>query len=147
MSISPLHPVHWLAIFGIVVSLVLIMAAFRCRGWRLKGWLFALALAALAPAALVVVASYPQWADPRIHAYKAFFEDIRPGMTREEVLELRAKHYPEGGPRQLPRIMIDEPDSLTFFMHAEVPLSPVDCEAILLTLLEGRVVSKEYSPD
>ena len=147
MSISSLHPVHWLAIFGIVISMVLVVAAFRCRGWQLKGWLFALALAALVPAALVVKASYPEWSDPRIQAYQAFFDDIPLDTTRAEVLDLLAKHYPESDPRQRPRIMIDEADSLTFFMHPEDPLSPVDCEAILLTLREGRVVAKEYSPD
>ena len=147
MNISSLHPVHWLAIFGIVISIILVVAAFRCRGWQLKGWLFALSLAALAPAALVLAASYPDWADPRFSAYRTFFDDIQPGMTRADVLAIRAKHYPEGGPRQLPRIMIDEADSLTFFMHPEDPLSPIDCEAILLTLVDGRVVAKEYSPD
>jgi hypothetical protein len=42
---------------------------------------------------------------------------------------------------------MEEADALTFFMDPEDPKSSLDCEAILLTLKEGKVVAKTYSPD
>lgn len=141
------HPLHGLAIFGVIVAIVLGMAVFRCRGAQMKILLLLLAGAALVPATLVVVASYFDWVDPRFQVYQSFFEDIQPGMTRAEVMALCARHYPDGGPRQPPRIMVDDGDNLTFFMHPEEPDSSVDCEGILLTLQDGRVLNKTYSPD
>lgn len=141
------HPLHWLAVFGVLAAVLLLMAVFRCRGGQVKVLLVVLALAALAPAALVVLVSYPDWVDPRFTAYRAFYEAIQPGMTRMEVLALRDRHYPPGGLRQAPRVIVDEGGALTFFMHPEDPESSVDCEGILLSLENDRVVKKTYSPD
>jgi hypothetical protein len=67
-------------------------------------------------------------------------------MTREEVMALQARVYPEGGPRQKPRIAIEDDTSLTFFMHPEDSTEP-NCEGIFLAFKDGKVTSKTYSPD
>lgn len=141
------HPFHWLALLGVVGAVVLLVAVIRCRGAALRVVLLLLALVSLSPAALIVLATYFDRSDVRIEAYQAFYAAIQPGMTKEEVLALRDRHYPAGGPRQPPRLMIDEADSLSFFMHPEDPESTVDCEAILLSLANGRVTQKTYTPD
>jgi|GEM_PF-558834 hypothetical protein len=142
-----IHPIVVLAILGVVASLILLFTVFRVRRAGLKVLLVLLAIVTLAPAGLVVLTMYPELLDARFRSYKAFYEDIHLGMTREEVMAVQAKHYPEGGPRQKPRIMIDEAESLTFFMNAEVPDSWINCEGIFLGFKDGRVVSKTYSPD
>jgi hypothetical protein len=144
---SPIHPIVVLAVLGIVASLILMVTVFRVRRIGLKVLLVIIAIMTLAPAGLVVVTMYPEWVDARFRCYKAFYEEIQLGMTRDEVMAVRAKVYPEGGPRQKPRIIVDEAESLTFFMHPEAPDSSVDCEGILLELKDGKVVSKRYSPD
>lgn len=146
MTQSP-HPIVVLAILGVAASLILLVTVFRVRRAGLKVLLVLLAIVTLAPGALVMVTMYPEWLDARFRSYKAFYEDIRLGMTREEVMAVQAKHYPEGGPRQKPRIMIDEDESLTFFMNAEVPDSWINCEGIFLGFKDGKVSAKTYSPD
>jgi hypothetical protein len=93
MSVQ-LHPIHWLALFGLVITLVLLVGAFRCRGKALKALLVMLGIASAAPAALVVMVSYPEWIDPRFRVYKDFYTAIEPGMSRSDVKALLEKHYP-----------------------------------------------------
>jgi hypothetical protein len=141
------HPIVVLAVLGIVGSLILLATVFRVRRVGLKVLLVLIAIVTLTPAGLVVLTMYPEWVDARFRSYKAFYESIQLGMTREEVMAVQSRHYPEGGPRQKPRIIVDEVESLTFFMNAEVPDSSINCEGILLGFKDGRVVSKTYSPD
>ncbi|MFN0077622.1 MAG: hypothetical protein ACKVY0_14220 [Prosthecobacter sp.] len=142
-----IHPIVVLSILGIVASLILLVTVFRVRRVGLKVLLVLIAVVTLAPAALVVLTMYPEWVDARFRSYKAFYAGIQLGMTREDVMAVQAQHYPEGGPRQRPLIMVDEAESLTFFMHAEVPDSWINCEGILLGFKDGKVASKTYSPD
>lgn len=142
-----MHPIHWLALFGLVITLVLLVGAFRCRGAVLKILLVMLGIASAAPAGLVVMVSYPEWVDPRFRVYKDFFAAIQPGMSREEVKALLSKRYPEGGAREKPILYLEDEDSLNYFMHPEAGHTEPNCEAILVKLEKDRVTKKIYSPD
>jgi hypothetical protein len=142
-----LHPIHWLALFGLVIAVVLLIGFFRCRGRVLKALLVLLSLALSAPAGLILVASRPEWIDPRFRAYKDFFAAIEPGMSRAEVKALWERLYPEGGARSRPILFLENDDSLNFFMHPEPGHAGPDCEAILLKIENDRVAEKTYSPD
>lgn len=144
---SPIHPIFVLAVLGVVATLILLVTAFRVRSTGLKVLLVLIAIVTLAPAGLVVTAVFPEWVDARFHSYKSFYAEIQPGMTRDEVMAARARIYPEGGPRQKPRIIVDEAESLTFFMDPENPGDAVDCEGIIIFFKDGKVISKTYSPD
>jgi hypothetical protein len=146
MSIH-LHPIHWLALFGLVVAVVLLVGAFRCRGSVFKVLLVMLACVSAMPAGLVVLVSYPEWVDPRFRVYKDFFAAIQPGMSRIEVKVLLEKHYPEGGARSRPIVFLEDEDSLNFFMHPETGRTEPNCEGILLKLDNDLVAAKTYSPD
>jgi hypothetical protein len=146
MSSSP-HPIFVLAVLGLVATGIMLITVFRVRRAGLKVLLVLIAIVTLAPAGLVLVSMHPEWVDARIRSYKAFYEGIRPGMTRDEVMTLQTQLYPADGPRRPPRIFLEEAENLTFFMDPEDPASSVDCEAILLDLKEGKVVAKTYSPD
>lgn len=141
------HPLYIMAALGSVASVIMLGTVFQVRSKGLKALLLLIAVLTLAPLGLVVVAMYPEWLDARIRSYKGFYDGIQLGMTRDEVMAVQAQLYPAGGPRRKPRIIMDEPDSLTFFMDPEDPSSAVDCEAILLDLKAGKVVTKKYSPD
>lgn len=146
MSIQ-LHPLHWLALFGLVITLVLMVGAVRCRGATVKILLVMLGIASATPAVLVVLVSYPSWIDPRFRVYRDFYEAISPGMSRDEVKDLLAKQYPEGGARSRPIIFLEDESSLNFFMHPEAGHTEPNCEAILLKLDNDHVAKKTYSPD
>ena len=146
MSIH-LHPIHWLALFGLVVAVVLLVGAFRCRGRVFKVLLVMLACVSAMPAGLVVLVSYPEWVDPRFRVYKDFFAAIQPGMSRSDVKVLLEKHYPEGGTRSRPIVFLEDEDSLNFFMHPEAGRTEPNCEGILLKLENDLVTAKTYSPD
>ncbi len=142
-----LHPIHWLALFGLVVAVVLLVGAFRCRGRTFKVLLVMLACISAMPAGLVVLVSYPEWVDPRFRVYKDFFAAIQPGMSRSEVKVLLEKHYPEGGARSRPIVFLEDEDSLNLFMHPEAGRMEPNCEGILLKLENDLVTAKTYSPD
>jgi hypothetical protein len=146
MSVT-LHPIHWLALFGLVIALVLLVGAFRCRGVAMKILLVMLGIASAAPAGLVVMVSYPEWVDPRFRVYKDFFAAIEPGMSRAEVKALMEKHYPKGGARERPVLFHEDEGHLDFFMHPEAGRTEPNCEGIFLQLENDRVTRKSYSPD
>lgn len=141
------HPIFVLAVFGIVVSVIMLVTVFRVRRVGLKVLLVLLAVLALTPTWMVLVMMHPEWMDARIRSYKTFYEGIQPGMTRDEVMALQAQLYPASGPRRPPRIFLEEAENLTFFMDPEDPASSLNCEAILLDLKEGKVAAKTYSPN
>ena len=105
-----------------------------------------LALVLIAPAGYVFFAFHPEFVDGRFRTYKAFYRDIQIGMTREQVLEALERRYPPDGQRKRPKIMDDTPERLGFFMNPETSREP-NCEGIFLTLEQGRVTKKDYSPD
>lgn len=126
--------------------MVALAAALRVVRFWVKALLGLLALVILLPSAGLVVALHPEWIDGRFRTYRAFYEDIRVGMDRAEVMRLLERHYPAAGPRQRPKIVTDEPGRLDFFMNPERLPEP-NCEGIFLKLNRGRVVGKEYSRD
>ncbi len=146
MSSSP-HPIFVLAVLGVVATVIMLITVFRVRRWGLKVLLVLIAILTLAPTGFVLVMVNPEWVDARLRSYKDFYEGIQMGMTRAEVMALQTQLYPADGPRRPPRIIVDETESLSFFMDPEDPASSLNCEAILLALKEGKVVTKTYSPD
>jgi hypothetical protein len=143
---SSSHPIVILAVLGAVATVIMLITTFRVRSWGLKVLLVLIALVTLAPAGLVLYAMHPEWLDARYRSYKAFYEGIRLGMTREEIMALQTQLYPEGGPRHKPQIIIEDEKGLTFFMHPEHSTEP-NCEGILLGFENGKLKSKTYSPD
>jgi hypothetical protein len=144
---SSTHSIIVLAALGIAASIILLITAFfKVRSIGLKVLLALIAVMTLMPAGLVVLVVHPEWVDARYRSYKNFYTEIQPGMTREEVMALQARMYPEGGARQKPRIAMEDDTSLTFFMHPEVSTEP-NCEGIFLVFKDGKVTSKTYSPD
>jgi hypothetical protein len=145
VSSSP-HPIFVLAVLGLVASVIMLITVTRVRSMGLKVVLVLISFVTLAPAALVLVSMYPEWVDARYRSYKGFYEGLQLGMTHAEVMDLQAKLYPEGGPRQKPQIIMEDEKNLTFFMHPEHSTEP-NCEGIFLVFENGRLKSKTYSPD
>jgi len=142
-----IHPLVLVAVScAMLLGLVLFVFGIRARRWiaRVLCILFGLVLSL--PAASLFVALYPELIDPRFRAYNAFYGDIQEGMTREEVFALVDRRYPAAGPRQRPKNYVDSAEQLGFFMNAETTFEP-NCEAISLTMRDGRVLSKQYVPD
>lgn len=140
------HPIILIAAVGAVAALVAVVIACKVRSGLVAATMVMLALVFIAPAAYVSLAFCPELLDRRFRTYKAFYGDIQIGMRREEVFVALERRYPEGGPRQRPKVMSDEPGRLGFFMSPESSREP-NCEGIFLKLEAGRVVSKVYSPD
>jgi hypothetical protein len=105
-----------------------------------------LALVFLMPAAFVVVALNPWLVDSRFRTYRAFYKDIRVGMTRDQVLSIMEHRYPTNGSRGCPKVLHDWPGGLGFFMNPEKSKEP-NCEGIFLEFEQGRVTKKVYSAD
>ncbi len=143
---SSIHPIFVLAALGLAASVILLITVFWVRHWGLKMLLGLIAVVTLSPTGMVLMALHPEWVDARFRSYKDFYARIEVGMTRAEIIALQDRLYPEGGPRQKPRIIIEDDRSLTFFMHPEDSTEP-NCEGILLAFAEGKLKSKTYSPD
>lgn len=145
MSTSP-HPIFVLALCGAGISAVMLVAVFKVRRVGLKLLLALIALLALTPCWLVLLAMHPEWTDERYRSYKSFYEGLRLGMTRAEVMDWEQRVYPAQGLRLRPKIMIEDDINLTFFMDPENSAEP-NCEGIILAFKEGKLKSKTYSPD
>ena len=133
-----------IAAVGALGALALIVIACRVKSGGVM--LVVLALLFLTPAGYVLIALNPQLVDGRFGTYKRFYRDIRIGMTRDQVLALMERRYSADGPRMRPKIIDDSPEGLGFFMNPETSREP-NCEGIFLTLEQGRVTKKAYSPD
>lgn len=83
---------------------------------------------------------------PRNSSIQPLARDIQVGMTRDEVFAAIDRRYPKSGARQRPGLLGETADGLSFFMNPETSREP-NCEGIFLKLENGRVKSKEYSPD
>ena len=81
------------------------------------------------------------WRDPRFAAFHRLYSRIHPGMTRKELQQTIERVYPADSPRKRPNFHVDEPTQVILFMENG------GCEGIMLTMANGRVVSKHYSPD
>ena len=144
---SSTDPIFVLAALGVVATVIMLITVFKVRSMGLKVLLLGIAVITLTPAGFVLVAMHPEWADDRFRSYKAFYDGIHLGMTRDEVMALQSQLYPIDGPRRRPLVIMDEAQNLTFFMDPEDSASSVNCEAIILDIREGKVTAKTYSPD
>ena len=140
------NPIILIPAVCVVAGLVLVVLAFHASRWISRVLLASFGAILCLPAVYVFLGFHPELVDARYRTYKAFYSDIRQGMTREEVLSLVDRLYPSTGPRQRPKIMEDTPERLGFFMSAETSIEP-NCEGIFLTLQGGRVSRKEYVRD
>jgi hypothetical protein len=140
------HPVILIAAIGVLLALTAFVIGFMVRSGGVRVLLVVLALVFLLPAGYVFLAFHPELVDKRFATYKAFYGDIQIGMTRDEVFSVLDRRYPQGGARKRPKVMDDTPFSLGFFMNPETSREP-NCEGIFLKLENGRVKSKDYSPD
>jgi hypothetical protein len=86
------------------------------------------------------------WRDARFAAFHRLYLRIQPGMTRNELNLAIEQVYPPDGRRKRPRLHGDTPTSIILFLHDEGKPGP-NCEGIILTMTNARVVSKQYSPD
>lgn len=139
-------PILLIPALGLVVGLLLVVLAFRASGWISRLLLGFVAIVLCLPAIYVYLGFHPELVDERIRVYKAFYGDVRVGMTREEVLSLLGRDYPTTGPRQRPKIVEEAPDHISFCMSPETKRDP-NCEGISVAFQEGHVVRKRYVRD
>jgi hypothetical protein len=134
-------------LIAIVIGGALITVIFFACLIKWRKLLFAgLAILAAIPTLYLGLALAEPLIDARYRTYRNLFNDIRVGMTRDEVMAAVNDRYPSHGPRKRPTIYDDTVEHLGFFMNPEVGAEP-NCEGISLTLKEGRVTQKRYSPD
>lgn len=141
-----IHPAFLIAGVGLLIASVLVLYACRARSRLTTALLLFFALVFAMPAIYLFLDFHPELIDGRFRTYKAFYGDIKVGMTRDQVIAAMDARYPQTGKRQRPKIMEDTPNRLGFFMNPETSREP-NCEGIFLSLQNGRVVSKDYSPD
>jgi hypothetical protein len=141
-----IHPFLLIAGFGLLVAVVLVVFACRAKSAFATVLLLLFALVFTVPGIYLFLAFHPELVDGRFRAYKAFYADIKVGMTRDQVIAAMEKRYPKNGKRQRPTIIGDTPEALGFFMNPETSREP-NCEGIFLSLTNSHVVSKTYSPD
>ncbi|MFM1769991.1 MAG: hypothetical protein RJA22_2520 [Verrucomicrobiota bacterium] len=134
------------AVAGALLALMILAAALRVVRFWIKALLAVLAFGLLLPSGGLIVALHPEWIDGRLRTYRAFYANIEVGMDRAAVFRLLERQYPAAGPRARPKLVVDEPGRLGFFMNPERSPEP-NCEGIFLTLTNGRVARKEYSAD
>lgn len=143
-STNPLFLILAIALLLVIVSSVV---ASRTKSPGIRVAFSALGLISiLLPCWLLVAIFFPQWIDGRYRAYRNFYDDISPGMTREQVLATLEKIYPPDGPRKRPKVNADTPEKLSFFMDPEGSREPNN-EAIILHFSAGKITRKAYSAD
>jgi hypothetical protein len=80
-----------------------------------------------------------------VKPYRRFFDAVHVGMTRPDVLAALHVAFPDGGRFRVPTIGADEPDRMHF--NLDLRDGRYDAECVEITLVEGKVVAKDYSPD
>jgi hypothetical protein len=135
-----------IAAAGVAIAFLLLLAAIISLKDGARIGVAGLALVLLLPAAWFFAALNPWLTDARFRAYRSFYVDLKPGMTRDEVRVQLTSHYPASGERKSPKVMEDTPERLGFFMNPEHSREP-NCEGIFLSFQDGRMISKSYSPD
>jgi hypothetical protein len=141
-----IHPAFLIAGVGLLIAAVLVFFGCRARRGLATRILLFFALVFVLPGICLFLEFHPELIDGRFRTYKAFYGDIKVGMTRDQVIAAMEARYPQTGKRRRPKIMEDTPNRLGFFMNPETLREP-NCEEIFLSLHSGRVVSKDYSPD
>lgn len=139
-------PMILIAALGLLAAVGCIVAACLASTWPRRVGLIVAACVLLIPAGLFTIALFPEVVDARVRAYKRFYADIEPGMTRADVTALVQRHYPADGRRLPPKIQEDSESRLGFFMNPE-DSHELNCEGIFLDLKDGRVAGKRYSED
>jgi hypothetical protein len=142
----PTNPIILVAAIGALLALGAVVVACKVGSSGIRALMVVVALVSLLPMGWVFVAAHPELVDGRFRTYKAFYRDIQVGMTREQVLAAMEQRYPLHGPPKRPIIVFDIPRHLGFFMNPETSREP-NCEGIFLTLEQGHVIEKRYSPD
>ena len=143
-SLSPAYSL--IAAAGIVIAFLLLLGSIVSLKGGARIGVAGLAVILLLPAAWFFAALNPWLTDARFRAYRSFYQDLKPGMNRDEVMAQVAVHYPASGERKAPKVMEDTPERLGFFMNPEHSREP-NCEGIFLSFRDGRMISKGYSPD
>lgn len=133
-------------IFGAAKGLLFGYLTFKCPSGVKRVTGLAVATLLVFPGAFLALAKYEQYLDPRYRAFRAFYNSIEVGMTKEDVFDLIKKHYSTSSKRRAPIILENTQNRLKFFMNPEAKTEP-NCEGIFLKILENRVTEKEYSPD
>lgn len=135
-----------LPLFGscLILAALSAVVCFRGKG-RAVRICAGTALALLLCCAAFLGVVHPGILEPRFRAYQRFYNAISPGMSKEQVLTLRDLHYPSGGARKPPELFEHE-GRFYFFMDREGQREP-NCEGIFLTMSNGTVIGKHYSPD
>jgi len=142
-----IHPVILILALVFLGGLACVVLSVFVRRLFLRILLIVMGIVVMAaPCIFLLLVEHPELVDGRFRTYKAFYSDIREGMTREEVFTCIAKHYPEQGERCKPTILSDTNTALEFFMDPEDSQQP-NCEGIFLKMKSGKVIEKEYSPD
>jgi len=128
----------------LVVALIAVIVAFRGKR-RAVRILSGFAAPLLLICGAFLTALNPGILDSRFRAYQHFYNDISPGMSRDQIIALRDRHYPAGGPRRSPELF-EQDGRFYFFMNSEGGREP-NCEGIFLTMSNNTVIGKHYSPD
>ena len=100
----------------------------------------------LIPPAYVVQGFFPWLFDARFRTFRSFFQSIEPGMTKEDLERVLARHYPAGGPRLAPKFFSGSGGAWVYHMNPETSREP-NCEGVVVWMVDGRVTRKVYSPD
>jgi hypothetical protein len=141
-----IHSAFVIAGVGLLVASVLVFFGCRARSGLATAILLFFALVFALPGIWLFLEFHPELIDGRFRTYKAFYDDIKVGMTRDQVITAMEARYPQNGKRRRPKIMQDELGRLGFFMNPETSREP-NCEGIFLSLTNGCVASKDYSAD
>lgn len=97
-------------------------------------------------AAFLFLFLHEELIDSRVRAYKIFYRSVQVGMSREQVQSELDRCYPLAGTRKRPRVVYDDPATLTFHMDTEGKGEP-DAEIISLGFELDHVVRKDYYQD
>jgi len=143
---SSIHPAFIVAGVGLLLALAGLAAAFAARTHLVRVLATISVCIFIAPSVLLFLALHPAVIDPRFRTYRAFYNDVQVGMTREQVFDALERRYSAGGARQKPKILDDTSTALNFFMNPEGSREP-NCEGVFLVMSGGKVISKCYSPD
>ena len=123
----------------IVVVACVGIGAYRQHGAAVALWLHGLFLAAYL--ALMFTDLTP------VKPYRRFYNSIRPGMTRAQVMQALHRQFPKDGRYPVPvlRNAADSYFEMMFFLDPNQ--GAYNAEGVFITMSNELVASKSYSPD
>src|SRR6267142_5796709 len=95
-----IHPFFLIAGIGLLIALVLVVFACRAKSAFATVLLLLFALVFTVPGIYLFLALHPELIDGRYRTYKAFYGDIKVGMTHDQVIAAMQGRYPQNGKRQ-----------------------------------------------